>query len=106
MLDKGRPAPNFRGLGVRDGRVYLDLDTEENDMDLFVGHPVTANRDEIAVTVAWEQEGKWRIETHNPTALPVAVQFKTNPGWTVFDFERQIDLPAGTSESWTIDAAP
>ncbi|MCH5376599.1 MAG: hypothetical protein JJ992_21730, partial [Planctomycetes bacterium] len=103
MLDKHRERPNFRALPIRDGKSYLDLDTEDADMDLFVGHPVVADNDDVTITTGWLEEGKWFVEAHNPSDEPVTIHLTSNPGWTVFRLDERAFLPPGSSKKWTVD---
>ncbi len=103
MLDKNRDRPNFRALPIRDGTSYLDLDTEDDDMDLFLGHPVVADNNQVKITAAWMQQGKWFVEVHNPSDQPIRTHLKTNAGWPLFTLDEQITLPPGSSQSWVVD---
>jgi hypothetical protein len=103
MLDRNRDRPNFRALPIRDGRSYLDLDTEDNDMDLFFGHPVTADKHQVKITAAWMEQGKWSVEAHNPSDHLIHAHLKTNAGWTLFALDEQISLPPGSSKRWVVD---
>ena len=103
MLDKNRDRPNFRALPIRDGKSYLDLDTEDNDMDLFLGHPVVADNHHVKITAAWMEQGKWFIEVHNPSEEAIDTRLKTNTGWPLFTLDRQITLSPGSSKSWVVD---
>jgi hypothetical protein len=93
---------NTRGLPIRDGRCFAQLDLAEGDSDLFIGHPVTADKAEVKLLVAWRSPGVWQVEAHNPGDKPVKVQLKTNPGWTVFAFAETAELPAGSSQTWQV----
>lgn len=102
LLDKARPAPNTRALAIRDGRAWGQLDLNEADSDLFIGHPVVADRPQVKLLVSWQEPGVWFVEAHNPTEKPLPVNLNTAPGWTVFAFRESLTLPPGTSRIWTV----
>lgn len=102
LLDKARPKPNFRALPIRDGRTFAQIDTCLSDSDLFIGHPLTANRPEVKLLVSWQEPGKWFVEAHNPTDQAIQTTLKTNPGWTVFAFQETMTLAPGSSQVWTV----
>jgi hypothetical protein len=105
MLDKGRARPNYRALAIRDGASYLDLDTEDNNVDLFVGHPVVADDEKVKITTAWMEPGKWFVEAHNPSDRSITTRLRTNAGWTLFTLDKPtVVLRPGSSRSWVVDA--
>ncbi len=103
LLDKARPAPNFRALPIRDGRSWAQLDLNFADSDLFLGHPVTADNPAITITVNWKQEKQWCIEAHNPSNAQITSTLTSTPGWTPFTFKETVTLPAGTSKIWSVN---
>jgi len=104
LLDKARPWPNHRALPVRDGKCYAQLDLTESDSELFAGHPVVCDQSEVKLLVSWKQPGVWYVEAHNPTDKPLKAGLKANRGWTVFTFDETVDLPAGSSRIWDVEA--
>ena len=102
MLDKARPWPNVRALPIRDGRAFAEVDLVPADVDLFLGHPITADHPEVKILVSWLSPGHWYVEAHNPTAKSLRVTLKSTPGWTPFTFQQTITLPAGHSRIWTV----
>jgi len=50
FLDRARPWPNHRALPVRDGRAFAQLDLNEADSDVFIGHPVICDAGVLAAT--------------------------------------------------------
>ncbi len=108
LLDRGRKLSppevtgNTRGLPIRDGRCFAQLDLVEGDSDLFIGHPVTADKPDVKLLVAWRSPGVWQVEAHNPGDKSVKVHLRSNPGWTVFAFDETVELPAGSSQTWQV----
>ncbi len=104
LLDRARANPNFRSLPIRDGRTFAQLDLNEADSDLFIGHPVTADQAEVRILVSWKEPGLWYVEAHNPGHKPMNLKLKANEGWNLFDFAESVELPPGASRVWTVKA--
>jgi hypothetical protein len=102
LLNKAQPWPNHRALPIRDGRAYAELDLNDADLDLFIGHPVTADARDLRLQVSWLEPGKWSIEAHNPGATAVTARLKSALGWTPFKFEQKVELGPGSSQVWTV----
>jgi hypothetical protein len=102
LLNKARPWPNHRQLPIRGGRAYAELDFNDGDSDLFIGHPVVADNRDLKVQVAWESRGSWYVEAHNPTDKPIKARLSASPGWTVFGFGEAVELAPGTSKTWQV----
>lgn len=102
LLDKARPGPNCRALPIRGGRSYAQLDLNDADSNLFLGHPITANRPDVKLLVSWKDPGRWFVEAHNPTDKPINTRLRTTPGWSLFAFNKKVALPPGTSQVWTV----
>jgi len=105
LLNKARPWPNHCQLPIRDGRAYAEIDLNDGDWDLFLGHPVTADHRDLKLQVSWESPGSWFIEAHNPTDDPIEAKLVTTPGWAVFAFAEDIHLQPGTSKTWLVKEA-
>jgi hypothetical protein len=104
LLDRARPWPNHRALPIRDGRAFAQLDPTEKDLDVFVGHPVTADREELILHVAWQERPRvWYIEAHNPTEEALTARLRTSEGWNVFAFEETVELAPGSSRTWRVN---
>jgi hypothetical protein len=103
LVDRARAWPNHRALPIRDGRSYAELDLNDADTDLFIGHPVIADRQDVKILVSWMQPKRWYVEVHNPTDAPLNVSCRSNSGWPFFTFDEKLDLPAGTSRVWTVE---
>jgi len=106
LLDRARPGRNFRGLPIRDGRAFAQLDLTDADLDLFIGHPVLADDPNVMLLVAWRQEGQWSVEAHNRGDRPIRTRLRSNRGWTLFDFDQVVELPAGASRVCRIQEGP
>ncbi|HEY3321769.1 MAG TPA: hypothetical protein VGP72_14960 [Planctomycetota bacterium] len=100
LLDRARPWPNHRALPIRQGFAVAQLDLALADSDLFIGHPVTCDQKDVKILASWMSPGLWYVEAHNPTDKALPVKLKSNTGWTVFDFDEAIELPAGSSKVW------
>jgi len=105
LLDRARVKPNYRGLPIRDGRAWAQLDLNLADSDIFMGHPVTASNAQVKLLVSWMKDGQWFIEAHNPTDKPIKAILSTTTGWNVFQFNQAINLLPGTSQVWSVDDA-
>ena len=103
LLDRNRRAPNHRALPVREGTTFAQLDLNDANLDLFIGHPVVADMPEVVLNVAWLSEGKWRVEAHNPSDAAIEAHLKSSAGWTLFNFDQKVRLEPGTSMEWTVD---
>ncbi|MCX7933646.1 MAG: hypothetical protein N3A66_00120, partial [Planctomycetota bacterium] len=102
LLDKARPWPNHRGLPIRDGRAFAQLDTNDADMDLFIGHPVIADNSEVILQAEWKSKGLWHIEAHNPTDQTLRCRLTAHPEWGIFAFDESIELAPGSSRHWDV----
>jgi len=74
------------------------------DNDLFIGHPVTCDQKDARILVSWVAPGQWFVEAHNPSDQPFTARLQTSPGWTAFDFNESVALPAGSSKFWRVKA--
>jgi hypothetical protein len=104
LLDRARKAPNFRALPLRDGRTFAQLDLNDADLDLFVGHPLVCDRPDIKLLVSWKEPGRWHVEAHNPGDAPVKTTIRTHKEWTLFPFRAQVELAPGSSKTWLVSS--
>jgi hypothetical protein len=102
LLNRARAWPNYRAIPIRDGRAYAEIDLNDGDWDMFLGHPVVADSKDVKLTVSWEHRGSWFVEAHNPTDKPVKAHLAAAGGWDVFAFDETADLTAGTSKIWHV----
>ncbi|HRT95584.1 MAG TPA: hypothetical protein P5532_14240 [Planctomycetota bacterium] len=102
LLDRKRTWPNVRALPIRDGTASAQLDLNEGDMDIFIGHPVTCDKRDAKIQVAWHEPGVWFVEAHNPTDEAVKAELRSSPGWTPFAFRETVELAPGTSRIWLV----
>ena len=105
MLDRQKSWPNHRALPIRDGKAYAQLDLTERNSDWFIGHPVIADNENVRLTVSWHSPGQWFVEAHNPTDEPMKAALRSNDGWTRFEFEKEIALEPGSSQTWKVKSA-
>ena len=102
LLDRNRKGPNVRALPIRDGRAFAQLDLVEGDLDLFIGHPITCDRREVGLLVAWQEPGLWFVEAHNPTDKPLRTRLRSAEGWPTFAVDETVELAPGTSRIWRV----
>ena len=102
LRDRARKGPNIRGLPVRDGRAYAELDLVPGDLDLFIGHPVVSDRSEVRLLVSWMEPGRWFVEAHNPTDTPLKARLRSSQGWDLFGFKESVELAPGASRTWRV----
>jgi hypothetical protein len=102
LVDRARSWPNHRALPIRDGRSFAQLDLNDADLDLFIGHPVTADQKDLKILVSWMEPGKWHVEAHNPTDKAMKAALQSNKAWPFFTFDEKLELPAGASKIWTV----
>ncbi len=106
LLDRKRKWPNFRALPMRGGDAYAQLDPSEGDMDIFIGHPITCDKEDVKIQVAWQEPGVWFVEAHNPGDEAVKAELRSSPGWTPFTFRETVELAPGTSRIWLVKEKP
>lgn len=102
LLDKTRAWPNHRALPVRGGCAYAELDLNEGDLDLFIGHPVIADDRDLKLLVSWECPGLWYVEAHNAADKPLKAALAASPGWPLFAFDEKVSLAPGASRIWHV----
>jgi hypothetical protein len=106
LLDRERQGPNHRGLAIRDGVSYAQLDVALAGMDVFVGHPVRAGEESLKILAAWAENGRWFVEAHNAGDAPIATRVFSDPDWPLFKLDENVRLAPGESLTWLLDAAP
>ena len=97
LYDRNRRAA--RPVGVFEGRAWATICLGGAE-DLFVGHPLTADRAELALQVTQTGERSWRVEAHNPTDQPLHAALRLNPHfdpWRGKPTPAPVDLQAGES---------
>jgi hypothetical protein len=106
LWDKARSDPdNTRALPIRGGEAWAQLDLNEADSDLFIGHPVIASQPQVKLIVSWQEPGLWFVEANNPTAKPLTLTLDAAPGWTLFSFHQALTLAPGASQIWQVKQA-
>lgn len=64
--------------------------------DLFLGHPVTADASDLAISICNFEPGRWQVALHNPTDKPIKATIRSSANWTPFSLPpRQVEVPAG-----------
>ena len=63
-----------------------------------------SDNDDLVIHVVQTGDARWNVELHNPTAQPMEAQCRSDAGWTVFEFSRQVNVPARSSVSFDVEA--
>ena len=88
--------PKTRIVPVAEGAAYAVLRDEDEGRDVFIGHPVVADRPELILNVALSEDGKkWLLEVHNPTDQVVKSLVKSSPHVTGIRFEEANGISTG-----------
>jgi hypothetical protein len=103
LLDRQRPAPNFRPIPVRDRCGYALLDPTEADADFFVGHPLTCDNPKVRLQVSWKEPGRWFVEAHNDGDAAAKTTIAADRSWPLFAFRRDVTLAPGSSQVWEVE---
>ena len=89
-----------RPIGVFDCKAWATVPLA-GSLDLFVGHPVTADKPDAVLQLTQIGPSTWRLEIHNPTDKPMETTLKPNAAFDPLQgkqFPAQpIHLPAGSS---------
>ena len=81
-----------------DGTAILQINTDLDDHDLFIGNLLAADNKDIHLHLLDTRPGKFTLEAHNPTDAPVSCTIRAAPGLELLgDFSRKITVPAGSS---------
>ncbi len=94
-----------RPLGVFENEAWATVPVR-GKQDLFIGHPVTCDNRDVFLQLTQAGEREWKLEAHNPTPDRVRVAVRSNPFWTSFVFEEELDLAGGSSVFRSIGPAP
>jgi len=109
LVDKA--TRKWRPLGVLEGTAYAVLDTNKQEWDVFIGHPLTtvvsgqgsgaraaASHSDLRVNLVPVGENAWRLELHNPTHAPITATVTPSPSFTLLDWPGEtLTVPAGQS---------
>jgi hypothetical protein len=97
LLNAAQAQPNWRQLPKVGATAYASLPGDEQQQ-LFLGHPVTADRDDVCIALCNLLPGQWLVSLHNPTDRAITTTVRSTPGWTAFRLPaRRYTLPAGSS---------
>jgi hypothetical protein len=94
-----RTLQQARPLGVFENKTWATLFLNDK-LDLFIGHPVTADSEAVFIQVTQTGETAWAIEVHNPTDKPIETTVRKNPHFDPFKdktFSEKVTIPAGSS---------
>ena len=93
-LKKARP------VGVFEGKAWATV-CLNGKLDVFIGHPVVCDRQEVMIQTTQTGEKSWAVEVHNPTDGPMRVTVKKNAHFDPLRasrfVEKALDVPAGQS---------
>lgn len=89
-----------RPVGVLENRAWAVVPMR-GESDLFVGHPLVADRREVWIQVTQVAEKGWKAEVHNPTDRALRVTVRKNPYFDPLKDSRfsteTLEIPAGSS---------
>ena len=81
-----------------DGTAILQINTDLDDHDLFIGNLLAADNKDIHLHLLDARPGKFTLEAHNPTDAPVSCTVRAATGLELLgDLSRKITVPAGSS---------
>ena len=88
-----------------DGTAYAAVFADEA-IDLFLGHPVIADRPELRISLCNTLPGKWLVSIHNPTERAITARVESAKAWTPFTLPaRSCEIAAGSSLDLAVEAA-
>lgn len=87
--------PIFR-FGVFDGMGMLQVDTETDDKEIYIGNLIICDNPEVFLEIEEIKQGKLKIFINNPTDKSIKVKIKPGPGFTLIgDFTKEVIIPEG-----------
>lgn len=96
----------WRPLGVLESTAYGTLDTAERDWDVFIGHPVIADDEDLVLNLVQTGAAEWTLEIHNPTDRTVAARVSRSPFFNLLNWlGENVRLAPGASAVRKLDAA-
>ena len=105
LLDRARKLPNWRQLPKLETIAYAAILSEESQ-DVFIGHPVAADSDDVRISLCNLLPGEWLITLHNPTDEEIKTTVRSAPQWEPFKLpEKPYTIPPGSSVDIAIRAA-
>lgn len=97
LLDRSQQQPNWRQLPKVGATAYASLPSDVAQ-DLFIGHPVVADHDEVQISICNLLPGKWLVTLHNPTDKEIKTTVHNQPNWPAFTLSaKEYTLAAGSS---------
>ena len=95
-----------RLIAVEAGTGYAVLRAEDEGRNIFLGHPLLADKPEVVLNVTRSRDWKdWVAEIHNPTDAALTVTVRSNPHVAGLTFAETLTLAAGSSASRRLGAA-
>jgi len=90
--DKERARP----IGQIDGFAYATIDLREEPGEIFIGHPVLADEENIIINVVQTGERSFSIYVHNPEKKEKRINLRSASGWKFGNIEiKNISLKPG-----------
>ena len=81
---------------VKDDRGYCQVDTDKQDADIFIGHPLVCDVPEVFLTMVKAERGKCTFEVNNPTDKELVFTVRPAKGFEYTgQWTRKLTLPAG-----------
>ena len=96
LYDRG--LQQARPLGQLEGKAWATVSVA-GKVDLFIGHPVTADNPAITLQVTQSGEHAWNIEVHNPTDQAITTTLQANPFFNPLHGKPggKVTIPPGSS---------
>ncbi len=92
-----------RPLGVFESSAWATVPVHGR-VDLFVGHPVICDKEELFIQATPMDQSSWRVEMHNPTDAEITTTAQVNPSllnrMSADLVSKELVIPAGASVIW------
>ena len=91
MVDEWKSIPVLEG-----GIGYCQVDTDKQDLDVFIGHPLVCDQPEVFLSVVEAAKGRCVFEINNPTDEELTCTVRPAEGFELTGrWKRTITLPPG-----------
>lgn len=85
-----------RPIGQLKDCAYATIDLREGDKEVFIGHPLLCNDDEVFINIVQTGENEFTAYIHNPTLREKTITLRSNPLWTMGrKISQKISLKSG-----------
>ena len=98
MVDEWKSIPVLEG-----GIGYCQVDTDKQDPNVFIGHPLVCDQPEVFLAVVEAGRGKCTFEINNPTDRELTCSVRPSKGFELTGrWRKKITLPVGGHEVVTV----